>query len=157
MTIHLQNVSKPWLLLHVSFAVLHVKCFNLCSSYISQFWFFDLPIDRLIYYLNDYTCSCQGEMSFRELIFSWSGWCSKKYQIQGCALSKIEGSPVLWTCEIQCAQHMISMKKLRFSSRPRTKVRRHGPPGSARAQPWNHCWKRSNLAYRKEVFNREYM
>ena len=31
---------------------------------------------------------------------------------------------------------MISMKKLRFSSRPRTKVRRHGPPDSARAQPW---------------------
>ena len=31
---------------------------------------------------------------------------------------------------------MISMKKLRFSSHPRTKVRHHGPPGSARAQPW---------------------
>ena len=31
-------------------------------------------------------------------------------QLQGCALKKIEGSPVLWTCEIQCAQHMISMK-----------------------------------------------
>ena len=30
---------------------------------------------------------------------------------------------------------MISMKKQRFSSRPRTKVRRHGPPGSAKAQP----------------------
>ena len=27
------------------------------------------------------------------------------------------------------------MRKLRFSSCPRTKVRRHGPPGSARAQP----------------------
>ena len=40
---------------------------------------------------------------------------------QGCTLKKIEGSPVLWTCEIQCAQHMISMKKLRFSSHPRTK------------------------------------
>ena len=34
---------------------------------------------------------------------------------------------------------MISMKKLRFSSRPRTKVRRHGPPGSSRAQPCRHC------------------
>ena len=33
---------------------------------------------------------------------------------QGCALRKIEGSPVLWTCEIQCAQHMISMKKKDF-------------------------------------------
>ena len=31
---------------------------------------------------------------------------------------------------------MICMKNLRFSSRPRSKVRRQGPPGSARAQPW---------------------
>ena len=51
-------------------------------------------------------------------------------------LKKIEGSPVLWTCEIQCAQHMISMKKLRFSSPLRIAIRRHGPPGSARAQSW---------------------
>ena len=58
------------------------------------------------------------------------------YNVQGCALQKIEGNPVLWTCKIQCAQHMISMKKLRFSSHPRTKVRHHGPLGSARAQPW---------------------
>ena len=36
---------------------------------------------------------------------------------QGCALTKIEESPVLWTCEIQCAQHMICIKKLKFSSR----------------------------------------
>ena len=43
---------------------------------------------------------------------------------------------MLWTCEIQCAQHMISMKKQRFSSRRRTKVRHHGPRGSARPQPW---------------------
>ena len=35
---------------------------------------------------------------------------------QGCALREIEGSPVLWTCEIHCAQHIISMKKQRFSS-----------------------------------------
>ena len=55
---------------------------------------------------------------------------------QGCALLKIEGSPVLWTCKIQGAQHMICMKNLRFSSRPRAKVRRQEPPGSARAQPW---------------------
>ena len=27
---------------------------------------------------------------------------------------KIEGSPVLWTCEIQGAQHMICMKKTYF-------------------------------------------
>ena len=44
--------------------------------------------------------------------------------------------PVLWTCVIQCAQHMISMKKQKFCSCPRTKLRCHGPPGSARAQPW---------------------
>ena len=31
---------------------------------------------------------------------------------------------------------MICMKNLRFSSRPRSKVRRQGSPGSARAQPW---------------------
>ena len=30
---------------------------------------------------------------------------------QGCALRKIEGSPGLWTSEMQGAQHMISMKK----------------------------------------------
>ena len=35
---------------------------------------------------------------------------------KGCALRKIEGSPVLWTCEIHCAQHIISKKKQRFSS-----------------------------------------
>ena len=49
--------------------------------------------------------------------------------IQGCALRKIGGS------QIQGAQHMISMKKLRFSSRLRTKVRRQEPPGSARTEP----------------------
>ena len=31
---------------------------------------------------------------------------------------------------------MICMKNVRFSSRPRAKVRCQGPPGSARAQPW---------------------
>ena len=36
------------------------------------------------------------------------------YMYQGCVLRK--GSPVLWSCEIQGAQHKISMKKLRFSS-----------------------------------------
>ena len=35
---------------------------------------------------------------------------------------------------------MICMKNLRFSSRPRAKVRRQGPPGSARAQPWYLQW-----------------
>ena len=32
---------------------------------------------------------------------------------------------------------MICMKKVRFSSHPRAKVRCQGPPGSARAQPCN--------------------
>ena len=53
---------------------------------------------------------------------------------QGCALRKIEGSPALWTCEIQCAQQMISMKKQRFSSCPTTKVTDVGATGH-RAQP----------------------
>ena len=33
---------------------------------------------------------------------------------------------------------MICMKELRFPSRPRAKVRRQGPPGSARAQPFKY-------------------
>ena len=48
--------------------------------------------------------------------------------LQGCtALRKIEGSPVLWTCEIQGTQHKMSMKKLRFSSSRQQKlgVRNH--------------------------------
>ena len=35
---------------------------------------------------------------------------------QGCALRKNGESPVLWTCEIQGPQHMISMEILGFSS-----------------------------------------
>ena len=54
--------------------------------------------------------------------------------VQGCALRKIEGCPVLWPCKIWAAQHMICMLNLRFSSRPGAKVRHQGPPGSARAQ-----------------------
>ena len=46
---------------------------------------------------------------------------------QGSAFGKIEGSPVLWICEIQGAQHMISMKKLRFPICPRIKERYQGP------------------------------
>ena len=39
---------------------------------------------------------------------------------------------------------MICMKKLRFSCRPRAKVRRHRPLGSARTQPWYmyHFWQK---------------
>ena len=46
--------------------------------------------------------------------------------LQDCALKKIEGSPVLWPFEIQGAQHMISMRKFRFSnSCPGGKVKHH--------------------------------
>ena len=41
---------------------------------------------------------------------------------------------MLWTCEIQDAQFMISIGKLRFSSCLGAKVRCQGPPGTAKAQ-----------------------
>ena len=44
---------------------------------------------------------------------------------------------VLWPCEIQGAQHMICMKKWRFSSHLRAKVRRQGPLNAAIVQPCN--------------------
>ena len=44
-------------------------------------------------------------------------------------------SPVLWTSEIQGAQHRIPLKKHRFPSCPRAKVRCQEPPDAARAQP----------------------
>lgn len=68
---------------------------------------------------------------FITIIYSVVEW------MQGCALRKIEESPVLRNCEIQSAQHMLFMKKLRFLGRPRTNVRRQRPPGAARPQPWD--------------------
>ena len=44
---------------------------------------------------------------------------------QGIAARKIEGCPVLWTCEIQGVQYMICTKKVGFSIHPRAKVRCH--------------------------------
>ena len=44
-------------------------------------------------------------------------------RLQGCVVRKIEGSQVLWACEIQGTQHMICMQKLRFCSHRRGKVR----------------------------------
>ena len=49
------------------------------------------------------------------------------------------------------------MKNLRFSSRPRAKVRRQGPPGVARAQPWVYCslcvlWSVTNFACKLHRF-----
>ena len=32
------------------------------------------------------------------------------HNLQGCALRKIEGSPVLWTCEIQGTQHLVAAR-----------------------------------------------
>ena len=49
---------------------------------------------------------------------------------------EIEGSSELSNYKIYGAQHMICMKEVRFFSRPRAKVRRQGPPGSARAKHW---------------------
>ena len=56
---------------------------------------------------------------------------------QGCALWEIKGVPVLWTCEIQGAQHMIWVKKVRFSSSPIANVRHHKPLGASRAEESN--------------------
>ena len=39
------------------------------------------------------------------------------------------------TCELQGAQHMISIKNLRFSSHPGAKVRSKGLLGTIREQP----------------------
>ena len=43
--------------------------------------------------------------------------------LQGCVLRKIEESLVFINCKIWGAQHMICMKKLRFPSPPKAKVR----------------------------------
>ena len=58
---------------------------------------------------------------------------------QGCAQRKTEESPLLWTCEIQGAQHIdfCEKKVIRFPSWLRAKGSRQGLLGSARAQP---CW-----------------
>ena len=53
-----------------------------------------------------------------------------KFPFQGCTLRKYEGSSVLWTYEIQGAQHAIPMRKPRFSSCLVAKVRPKEPPGS---------------------------
>ena len=54
---------------------------------------------------------------------------------QGCALRKIKGSLVLLICETLGAQHVICMKKLRFSSHLRANIGHQEPLGSAIAQP----------------------
>lgn len=61
----------------------------------------------------------------------------KKKKVQGCALRKIEGiSLVLWICEIQGTQLVISMKKITFPNSPRAKVRcLQGPLSAYKTQP----------------------
>ena len=45
-----------------------------------------------------------------------------KFQ-EGCALREVEGTPVLWNCEVQHVQHILFMgKKPRFPSYPGGKV-----------------------------------
>ena len=51
---------------------------------------------------------------------------------------------------------MICMKNLRFSSRPRAKVGRHGPPGSARAQPWSCKWSHKSTYDLVKIQNRSH-
>ena len=60
-----------------------------------------------------------------------------KKKVQGCALRKIEGiSLVLWICEIQGTQLVISMKKITFPNSPRAKVRcLKGPLSAYKTQP----------------------
>ena len=53
----------------------------------------------------------------------------------GWALKNIEGSPVLWNCEIQGAQHMLLYEK-KPPSYPRAKAKKcQGSQGATRAQP----------------------
>ena len=55
---------------------------------------------------------------------------------QGCGLRKITESPKAANQEIWGAQHLLSfMKKVGFSSRPKTKVNRLWHPGAARVKP----------------------
>ena len=49
------------------------------------------------------------------------------FLLQGCALRKIEGSPTLWTCEIQCAQQMISVKSKDFLVAREQKLQMQAP------------------------------
>ena len=77
--------------------------------------------------------------------------------IQGCALRKIEESPVLWVHLCNPGRPvMICMKKLRFSTWPGAKVRRHMPLGTARARPceFSVLKKPENLPRRRTLSSR---
>ena len=49
---------------------------------------------------------------------------------------KLKGAQCSETVKSRVPSIWLVWKNLRFSSRPRAKVRRQGPPGSASAQPW---------------------
>ena len=49
--------------------------------------------------------------------------------IQGCALRKFKGSPVVLTCETLGAKPVICVKNLRFSSHREQRLGAKGPPG----------------------------
>ena len=53
--------------------------------------------------------------------------------IKACALRKIEENTVLLTCAIQGAQHINSMRNLRFSSCLGAKFRHQGPLGTCQS------------------------
>ena len=61
----------------------------------------------------------------------YRGWWSKAV-----LYLKLKGAQCSEPVKSRVPSIMICMKNLRFSSRPRAKVRRQEPPGSARAQPW---------------------
>ena len=53
----------------------------------------------------------------------------------GWALKNIEGSPVLWNCEIQGAQHMLLYEKKNLLVAQEQKQSARGSPDATRAQP----------------------
>lgn len=77
--------------------------------------------------MSHYTSTIMIILLYTEL---WNKFLYSQYLRQGLHHKIIEGSPVLWTCRIQGAQHVISMKSEDFS------LRSKGPQGNVRAQPW---------------------
>ena len=64
-------------------------------------------------------------------------WNTKNKHLQGCAPSKIKGSLVLWTCEIWGASIWLNEKNYDLLvAQEQHWVRRQGPVGAARVQPW---------------------
>lgn len=74
-----------------------------------------------------------------------------KFALARLSAQKIERSPMHWTCKIQGAQHIICIKKLRFSSHPRANVRHQEPLGSTRTQPWLQKKKTLHTSFGPEI------